>query len=163
MQKMVIRIIGAALVTLCCAAMALAQPPTTSGGSGDALLNLDNTVALHGYDPVTYFTKNQAVRGNSRIQERLGAATYYFASRANRYTFLGDAPRYQPQLGGFCPTSLAAGHLEDVNPHVFTIHNGKLYLFRDEGARAMFLNNPERTISQATQHYFQLATRKRTY
>jgi hypothetical protein len=48
-------------------------PPTTSGGSGQALLNLDNTVALHGYDPVAYFTGNEAVRGNKRILERLGA------------------------------------------------------------------------------------------
>ena len=63
------------------AATALAQaPPTTSGGSGMALLNLDNTVALHGYDPVAYFTDNEAVKGNKRILERLGGATYYFAS-----------------------------------------------------------------------------------
>lgn len=34
------------------------SPPTTSGESGMALLNLDNTVALHGYDPVAYFTDN---------------------------------------------------------------------------------------------------------
>ena len=39
-------------VVVCLAAVAPAQPPpTTSGGSGMALLNLDNTVALHGYDP----------------------------------------------------------------------------------------------------------------
>ena len=45
--------------------MALAQaPPTTSGGSGMALLNLENTVALHGYDPVAYFTDNEAVKGS---------------------------------------------------------------------------------------------------
>ena len=50
---------------LALAATAMAQPPpTTSGGSGMALLNLDNTVALHGYDPVAYFTRNRAVKGN---------------------------------------------------------------------------------------------------
>ena len=56
------------------AATAVAQtPPTTSGGSGQALLNLDNTMALHGYDPVAYFTDNRAVKGSQRILPRLGA------------------------------------------------------------------------------------------
>ena len=50
--------------------------PPTSGGSGQALLNLENTVALHGYDPVAYFTDNEAVRGSKRILERMGSATY---------------------------------------------------------------------------------------
>ena len=80
----------ALVVGLALAAMAQA-PPTTSGGSGMALLNLDNTVALHGYDPVAYFTDNEAVKGNKRILERLGGATYYFASGGSRYEFLRDA------------------------------------------------------------------------
>ena len=71
---------GALVLGLALAATAQ-PPPTTSGGSGMALLNLDNTVALHGYDPVAYFTDNRAVRGNRRILQRLGSATYFFASR----------------------------------------------------------------------------------
>ena len=48
------------LAVVCLAAVAPAQPPpTTSGGSGMALLNLDNTVALHGYDPVAYFERER--------------------------------------------------------------------------------------------------------
>jgi len=112
----------AMLMALGLVAAAMAQPPpTTSGGSGMALLNLENTVALHGYDPVAYFTDNEAVRGNKRILERLGGATYYFASRENRYEFLRDATRYQPQFGGYCAGSLAMGRLEDINPRLFVI------------------------------------------
>jgi hypothetical protein len=158
--------IGIALVlaALCLAAAAFAQtPPTTSGGSGMALLNLDNTVALHGYDPVSYFEQEQPRRGNRRILERLGGATYYFASRANRYTFLGDAPAYQPQFGGYCATSLAQGRREDINPEIFTIFDGKLYLFKDDGARARFLNDPRRIIAAAAHNYFEIAHRQRTY
>jgi YHS domain-containing protein len=151
------------VMLLCLTAAAQAQAPTTSGGSGQALLNLDNTVALHGYDPVAYFTKNRAVRGRKWILERLGGATYYFASRANRYTFLGDAPRYQPQVGGYCVTSMAAGRLEDIDPHVFLIYEGKLYLFHDGEAMNVFLNNPRRIIYEATQNYFRMAQRQRRY
>lgn len=142
---------------------AMAQsPPTTSGGSGMALLNLDNTVALHGYDPVAYFTDNEAVRGNKRILERLGGATYYFASRGSRYEFLRDAPRYQPQFGGYCATSMAMGRLEDINPHLFVIYEGKLYLFNNPEAEARFMSDPRRVVHEARQHYFNIASKQRS-
>ena len=157
--------IGIALVlaAVCLAAAAPAQqPPTTSGGSGMSLLNLDNTVALHGYDPVAYFERDRPIRGNRRILERVGGATYYFASRANRYTFLGNAPGYQPQFGGYCATSLAQGRLEDINPESFTIFEGKLYVFKDDEALARFLNDPRGIIAAATHNYFEKARRQRS-
>jgi len=145
------------------AATAMAQPPpTTSGGSGMALLNLENTVALHGYDPVAYFTDNEAVRGNKRILERLGGATYYFASGGNRYEFLRDAPHYQPQFGGYCAASMARGRLEDINPHLFVIFEGKLYLFNNPEAEAMFNRDPRRMVYEARQQYFKIATQQRS-
>jgi YHS domain-containing protein len=151
------------LLGLALAATALAQaPPTTSGGSGMALLNLENTVALHGYDPVAYFTDQEAVRGNKRILERLGGATYFFASRGSRYEFLRDATRYQPQFGGYCAASLAMGRLEDINPHLFVIYEGKLYLFNNPEVRDVFMRDPRRNIYEARQHYFKLATRQRS-
>ena len=84
-----------------------------------------------------------------RILERLGSATYYFASGGNRYEFLRDAPRYQPQFGGYCAASLARGRLEDINPHLFVIYEGKLYLFNHPEAEALFMRDPRRTISEA--------------
>jgi YHS domain-containing protein len=155
---LLIMVLGLAL-----AATAMAQaPPTTSGGSGMALLNLDNTVALHGYDPVAYFTDNRAVKGDKRILERLGGATYYFASRASRYEFLGDATRYQPQFGGYCAASLAMGRLEDINPHLFVIYEGKLYLFNNPEAEARFMRDPRRAVYEAREHYFNLASQQRS-
>jgi hypothetical protein len=147
-------------VLLCLAAAAQAQK-STSGGSGQALLNLDNTVALHGYDPVAYFEDNEAVQGKKSIFERLGGATYWFSSRASRYAFLKNAPKYQPQFGGYCATSLAAGRLEDINPDEFAIYNGKLFLFRDGGARNVFLSDPARISYQATQQFFRIASQQR--
>ena len=83
-------------------------------------------------------------KGNKRILERLGGATYYFASRASRYTFLGNAPKYQPQFGGYCATSMAQGRLEDINPESFAIFEGKLYLFKDDGGPGPISERPER-------------------
>jgi YHS domain-containing protein len=143
--------------------VAAAQPPpTTSGGSGMALLNLDNTVALHGYDPVAYFTRNRAVKGKKWIFARIGGAQYQFASRRDRYEFLGDAPRYQPQFGGYGATALAMGRLADIDPELFVIYEGKLYLFNSEENQGIFLRDPRRIIHEARQHYFNLATKQRS-
>jgi hypothetical protein len=150
-------------VFFCLAADAPAQPPTTSGGSGMALLNLDNTVALHGYDPVAYFTEGRARRGNKRILERLGGATYYFASRSSRYTFLENAPGYQPQFGGYCATSMAQGRQEDIDPEIFLIFEGKLYVFKDDAARARFLSDTRGTMAAAAHNFFEKAQRQRSY
>lgn len=143
-------------------ASALARPPaTTSGGSGMALLNLEDSIALHGYDPVAYFTDDEAVKGSKRIIERLGGAEYHFASSGNRYEFLGNAPRYQPQFGGYCATSMAMGRLEDINPNLFIIYDNKLYLFNNTDARNMFQRDPRRIIADAREQYFKLATQQR--
>jgi len=150
------------LAAFCLAAGALAQPPTTSGGSGAALLNLDNTVAVKGYDVVAYFNDNRAVPGKRHIKERLGMATYYFASARSRYQFLTNAPQYQPQLGGYDAMAMALGRLEDINPQVFAIHRGKLYLFRDDAARTAFFQNPDHHIYQATGNYFEIAKQRRS-
>ncbi len=150
------------VAALCLAGLAQAQPPTTSGGSGQALLNLDNTVALHGYDPVAYFEQQQPMRGKKYILERLGGATYYFTSRGNRYTFLQNAPRYQPQFGGYCAGSMAMGKLEDIDPENFVIYQGKLYLFNNDAMRDFFMKNPGQAISEASQNFFKFSTEKRT-
>ena len=157
----------APLILACLAALCLTAaaqnypPPTTSGGSGEALLNLDNTVAVHGYDPTAYFSAGRAIMGKKWIHERVGSATYYFHSRGSRYEFLSNAPQYQPQFVGYCATSMSFGRLEAINPQVFTIYNNKLYLFRDEEMKSRFLANPERAIHDARAHYFELARQKR--
>ena len=163
MQKSALLACLVVLAVCCLAVPAPSQPPTTSGGSGQALLNLDNTVAVHGFDVVSYFNQNRPRKGNKHIKERLGMATYYFASRRNRYQFLGDAPKYQPQFGGYCTMAMAMGRLEDIDPYAFTIYQGKLYLFRDQNAKAAFFKDPNHIINEATANYFEIARERRQY
>ena len=54
------------------------------------------------------------------------------------------------------------GRLEDINPHLFVIYEGKLYLFNNPEAEAMFMRDPRRTISEAREHYFKIATQQRS-
>lgn len=54
------------------------------------------------------------------------------------------------------------GRLEDIDPELFVIYDGKLYLFNNTETQAIFLRDPGRTIHEARQHYFKLATRQRS-
>jgi YHS domain-containing protein len=58
-------------------------------------------VAIKGYDPVAYHTKNRAVKGKRTFAHNWNDAKWYFASAANRDLFVSNPERYAPQYGGY--------------------------------------------------------------
>jgi YHS domain-containing protein len=99
------------------------------------LVNADSDgVVLHGYDPVAYFTGNAAVKGDAKCKATYKGRTYYFASDANRKLFKKDPAKYAPQYGGYCAMAVSMGQLEDADLKLFTIHNDKLLVQRNEKA-----------------------------
>lgn len=92
--------------------------------------NLDNKLALQGYDPVSYFTKNKAVKGDKKIASIIDGIIYYFSSSEHKNLFLKDFKKYEPQYGGWCAYAMGAtGEKVEIDPETFKIKNGKLYLF----------------------------------
>jgi len=108
------------------------------------LVNTDASgVVLHGYDPVAYFTANEAVKGDERYKATYQGGTYYFASEANQKLFEDAPEKYAPQYGGYCAMAVSMGQLEDADPKMFTIHTDKLLVQRNEKAHKMFMSNPD--------------------
>lgn len=92
--------------------------------------NLEDGVAIGGYDPVSYFTVNRAVKGDSKITFTYNGVTYYFSSRKNRDLFQKNSEKYEPMYGGWCAYAMGAdGSKVEVDPGTFKILDGKLYLF----------------------------------
>jgi YHS domain-containing protein len=92
--------------------------------------NLENGVAIQGYDPVAYFTQNKAVKGNRQFAASAEGALYYFSSASNKDLFLKDYKKYEPQYGGWCAYAMGANNEKvEIDPETFKILNGKLYLF----------------------------------
>lgn len=99
--------------------------------------NLDNGLAIKGYDPVAYFTEGKAVKGSKDISVYAQGATYYFSSTANKELFKANASKYLPEYGGWCAYAMGAkGEKVSVDPETFKIVGGKLYLFYNR-----FFNN----------------------
>ena len=92
--------------------------------------NLENKVALQGYDPVAYFTQKKAVKGKSALATTYEGVTYYFSTQANKDTFLKTPTSYEPQYGGWCAYAMgSSGEKVEIDPSTFKIVDGKLYVF----------------------------------
>lgn len=92
--------------------------------------NLENGVAIQGYDPVAYFKMNKAVQGNKNLAVYFQGATYYFSSEENKNDFKANPSKYEPQYGGWCAYAMGStGEKVEIDPETFKIVNGKLYLF----------------------------------
>jgi YHS domain-containing protein len=121
---------------------------------GSHKLNLDSHgVILKGYDPVAYFTQNKAVKGTAKYTANYQGATYYFSSSANRATFNRNPAKYTPQYGGFCANGMKNRQANDVDPTVFFILKGKLYVCSSPEAEKEFRSNEQQNIKKADQNW----------
>lgn len=92
--------------------------------------NLENKVAIQGYDPVGYFNQGKAIKGKKEITASYQGVIYKFSSSENKETFLKNPSKYEPQYGGWCAYAMgSAGEKVEINPETFKIIDGKLYLF----------------------------------
>ena len=92
--------------------------------------NLENGVAIQGYDPVAYFVQKKAVKGKSSIASTYEGVTYYFSSQSDKEIFIKNPESYEPQYGGWCSYAMGnSGEKVEIDPSTFKIVDGKLNLF----------------------------------
>lgn len=92
--------------------------------------NLENKIAIQGYDPVAYFKQSKAIKGKKEIATTYLGVIYYFSSQSNKDAFMKNPASYEPQFGGWCAYALgSSGDKVEINPETFKISDGKLYLF----------------------------------
>ena len=117
-------------------------------------LNLDSHgVILKGYDPVAYFNQKKAVKGTPKYETNYQGATYYFSSAANLASFKRNPSKYAPQYGGFCANGMKDRHADDIDPTVFFIIKGKLYVCASPEAEKEFRSKESRNIKKADQNW----------
>jgi YHS domain-containing protein len=115
-----------------------------------------NDVILKGYDPVAYFRQGKAVRGNPSLISTYHGATYLFASKADKAEFDKNPAKFEPQYGGFCANSMAKGQRKDIDPNVFYIYKGKLYVCSTPAAAKEFSRDPDANIAKADKNWLKL-------
>lgn len=145
----------AATLLLGSPANAQMSPPKPAGAASmmmmtPTLVNTDEEgLAIHGYDPVAYFTAGAPTKGQASFSTTWNGATYHFASAANRDVFVAKPDTYAPQYGGYCAMGIAGGAKFDVDPDTWRVENGKLYLNKDKRTQTMWLRDVPGNIVKA--------------
>ena len=91
---------------------------------------MEKNLAIDGYDPVSYHTKNKAIEGEKIFQHTYNGVIYRFSSQNNLNLFKENPQKYEPAYGGWCAYAMGENN-EKVNIHseTFKVTDGILYLF----------------------------------
>ena len=129
------------------AGLAHAGPVFTGGWFGKG-------PAIKGYDPVAYFVENKAVEGSEAFTATHDGAVWRFASAQHRDLFLANPDQYLPAYGGYCAYAMGAKNQKvKVDPTVFTIVDGRLFLNYSEGVRDDWLQRRDEYIQQGDKNW----------
>ena len=95
-------------------------------------------IAIHGIDPVSYFTMEMPVDGNDDFRVLWHGAIWRFSSEENMMRFEADPHTFAPQYGGYCAYAMSKGAIATSVPEAWTIYEGKLYLNYSTGVREIW-------------------------
>ena len=93
-------------------------------------------LAVEGYDVVSYFEENQAVKGSKELTFKYKGANWRFSKTENLEKFKSNPEKYEPQYGGYCAYAMAKGSKAGIDPKAFKIVDGKLFLNYDSSIQA---------------------------
>jgi len=107
---------------------ALLMGVATAAAAQKAEIYADRAGAIRGYDPVAYFTESRPAKGSKEFTYQWKGATWRFASAENRERFAATPEKFAPQYGGYCAYGVAQNYAVSIDPHAWSIVEGKLYL-----------------------------------
>ncbi|MGQ0792513.1 MAG: YHS domain-containing (seleno)protein [Deltaproteobacteria bacterium] len=114
-----------------------------------ASLAMAQSVAIEGYDLVSYHTEGKPVKGSSEYAAEIEGASYHFASDANKKEFESNPQKYLPAYGGYCAYGVASGYKVQSDPEAWKIVNGRLYLNYSSGVQGRWVKDVAGNIAKA--------------
>jgi YHS domain-containing protein len=102
---------------------------------------------------VAYFTRQKAVKGETKIAYKWKGATWHFSSTENLDLFKSTPEKYAPQFGGYCAYAVSKGFTANSDPEAFKIINGKLYLCADEKILQKWLGGGEESMKKSEKNW----------
>ena len=131
----------------------LVAPIATPALANKPRVLTQNGVALHGYDPVSYFNASGPLDGTNAHRLMWRNAIWRFATARNQMIFEHDPHAFAPKFGGYCAMAMTEGVLSDITPDAWALHDGKLYLMHSTTARDRCKRQPEHFVAEANAHW----------
>ncbi len=92
--------------------------------------NVTDGYVAEGFDLVSYFTDKKPSEGIKKHQTIYDGTKFKFSSEKNLNLFKENPLKYIPQYGGYCAYAIAEKNKKMyIDPEVYEIRDGKLYLF----------------------------------
>lgn len=129
-------VIGSALVMLALVGCTATTSAQSSSPSPEPL------IPLEGLDPVM-LSQGKEVQGDLKLKVTRGQFQYIFANAENKAIFEKEPARYEIQLDGHCARM---GAPTSGNPDLYTVHNGRIYIFGSEACQTLFKAAPEKYL-----------------
>lgn len=101
-------------------------------------VNSPDGLAIQGYDTVAYHITNEAIKGKDAHTSSYKGITWKFVSAENKELFESNPEKYAPAYGGYCAYAVSKGSLASVDPHAFSVHEGRLYLNYSKSVQALW-------------------------
>lgn len=114
----------------------------------------DANVAIEGYDPVAYFTEARPVEGVSDFQTTWQGAIWQFSSSEHKALFNAAPEKYAPRYGGYCAGAMGVrGAKSKIDPQLWKIVDGNLYLGADERFNMFFSEDVDARLERADENW----------
>jgi len=134
--------------------LALGGPARVAAGTTERVVtDMLSGLAIHGIDPVAYFTDGAPLYGNGDHEYRYGGAIWRFRNEGDQAAFAAHPDVYMPRYGGYDPMGLGRGVAVAGNPLVWAMVGQHVYLFYNEASRTRFLANPDEAIAIADENW----------
>ena len=121
------------------------------------MINPDTGLAISGFDPVAYFSRQKAMQGDPQLELTQNGTVWRFLNEGNRAAFADHPEVYTPRFGGYDPVAIGRGVSVAGNGLIWAVAGDRLYLFYDDKARAEFLANPALIIESAERRWPEVA------
>jgi hypothetical protein len=138
---------GAAAVTLLW--MLATALPIGASTTEYIVVDRNTGLAIHGYDPVAYFTNGGPTLGKGEFEHRHAGAVWRFRNSGNLAAFVADPEVYMPRFGGYDPVGIGRNVPLAGDPRIWLIEDERLYLFQSPENKAIFAVNRERVTTAA--------------
>lgn len=138
-------VLALALALFLAAAPAHAVEPIYTGWHSDT--------AVDGHDVVAYFDQGRPIEGSREFTTTWKEAEWRFASAEHLQAFEENPEKYAPQYGGYCAWAVAHGDTASVEPDLWSIVDGKLYLNYSADIQAKWEADKRALIEQADRNW----------
>lgn len=123
--------------------------PIVAATTEQIVVDRNSGLAIHGFDPIAYFTDGAPLVGRGEFEYRHAGAVWRFRNPGNLAAFAADPDVYMPRFGGYDPVGVSRGVAAAGDPRIFLIADERLYLFHTPENKAVFSVDRERFVTAA--------------